>query len=44
MRLVIGYRGHERRLFARGPNWWQITVRWFGLPGLALIHWWKLKR
>lgn len=25
MGLVIGYRGHENRLFARGPNWWQVT-------------------
>lgn len=25
MGLVIGYRGHERRFFTRGPNWWQIT-------------------
>jgi hypothetical protein len=26
IRFSWNYRGHERRLWARGPNWWQITI------------------
>lgn len=26
VRLLVGYRGHENRFFARGPNWWQVTI------------------
>lgn len=39
MRIVMNYRGHERRLFCRGPNWWQLTLRIFN-HRVALIRWW----
>jgi hypothetical protein len=39
--LIPGYRAPERRLWCRGPNWWQITVlrgtRWCA----ALIVSWR---
>lgn len=36
--IVWGYRGHNKGLFQRGPNWWQITFPWSRrLPRVALI-------
>jgi hypothetical protein len=23
--MIFAYRGHEARVFTRGPNWWQVT-------------------
>lgn len=42
MRIVWGYKGHEHRWFARGPNWWQITVPVMGFR-VAVIRWWRLR-
>lgn len=25
IRLIWNYRGHNKGLFQRGPNWWQLT-------------------
>lgn len=40
LRLIVGYVGHENRLFAAGPHWWQITFppsrRW---RRIALMFW-----
>ena len=43
MRVVFGYRGHERRMWARGPNWWQVTLSLFGWR-VAVIRWWPPHR
>ena len=40
MSIIWNYRGHERRFYARGPNWWQITLSIFGRR-ISLIHRWK---
>jgi hypothetical protein len=39
MRIIWRYRGPERRLWARGPNWWQVTLSLFGWR-VAVIRWW----
>lgn len=43
MRIIWRYRGPERRLWARGPNWWQITLSLFGRR-VAVQRWWKPRR
>jgi hypothetical protein len=42
MRIVWGYKGHNPKIWQRGPNWWQITV---GVPGyrVALKRWWPAR-
>lgn len=37
-RIVWNYKGPERRLCARGPNWWQVTVPVMGRR-VSLIMW-----
>ena len=39
MRFVFNYAGPEKRIYARGPNWWQITVP-YGFGRFAIIRWW----
>lgn len=37
-KFIVGYRGHENRLFVCGPNWWQLTFPFSrGRPRLSLI-------
>ncbi len=38
MKIIWNYRGHNPRLFTRGPNWWQVTI-----GRVAVIRHWPLQ-